>query len=300
MRQYFLAMLAAAALSPAIGASAQNAAKRPELFPYPQPPEGITLLRERCNFLVYHFWDRADLKKVFDRPEGLNAAFGDWISFMPYCAADTAHMAIRSFLKDVSKDGKKLLRAAHMAENWTYSDTAAIVSDELYQPFAADAATSKKIPAAEREHFARHLRRINTTSLGQTMPALPYTATDGTARLLETDSVSSMIVIADPDDTDATTAAIRFSIDPATRSLVESGDLRIAWFYPGELTEAKAEALAKLPDTWTKGVMPEMDEYFTIRIRPAIYLLDENQRIILKDRPYTMALQVFNVMVSQQ
>ncbi len=28
-----------------------------------------TILRERCNFLVYHFWDRADMKKVFNQPE---------------------------------------------------------------------------------------------------------------------------------------------------------------------------------------------------------------------------------------
>ncbi len=64
------------------------------------------MLRERCNFIVYHFWERADFKKVFERPEGLNAAFGDWISFMPYCAADTAHLAIKNLLKDVSKDSK--------------------------------------------------------------------------------------------------------------------------------------------------------------------------------------------------
>ena len=114
------------------------------------------MLRERCNFIVYHFWERADFKKVFERPEGLNAAFGDWISFMPYCAADTAHLAIKNLLKDVSKDSKKLLRTAQMAENWTYSDTAEIVSDELYMPFAAGGArTLRPPPAAHKLHFAR-------------------------------------------------------------------------------------------------------------------------------------------------
>ncbi len=258
------------------------------------------MLRERCNFIVYHFWERADFKKVFERPEGLNAAFGDWISFMPYCAADTAHLAIKNLLKDVSKDSKKLLRTAQMAENWTYSDTAEIVSDELYMPFAAAAATNKKIPAQEREHFARHLRRINSTSLGQVMPALPYTAADGSRRTLEADTVSTMVVLADPEDMQSSTAAIRFSIDPATRTLMENGALRIAWFYPGELTDTASEALVKLPDSWIKGAMPDAGEYFTQRLSPAVYLLDEHGRIVLKDRPYVTALQVFNVMASQQ
>ena len=46
--------------------------------------------------------------------------------------------------------------------------------------------------------------------------------------------------------------------------------------------------------------MPDADDFFTLRIRPAIYLLDERGRIILKDRPYAMALQVFNVMANGQ
>lgn len=287
-------LLATTAATPA-GGSARN-----ELFPYPQPPEGLTLLRERCNFLVYHFWDRADLKKVFDRPEGLNTAFGDWISFMPYCAADTAHLAINNLLKSVGKDGKKLLRVAQMAENWTFSDTTDIVSEELYRPFAAAAATSKKVPADWREHFSQHLRRINASSLGQLLPALPYVAADGSKALLEGPFNSTMIVIADIDDTESTTAGIRFSIDPATRMLVDSADLRIAWFYPGEPTEATSAALAKLPEQWVKGTMPDVDNYFTIRTRPAIILLDDKNRVILKDRPYQMALQVFNVMAAQR
>ena len=266
MKRIFRGAIAAALMLAAASATAQTAPARHELFPYPVPPESITLLRERCNFLVYHFWERADMKKVFDRPEGLNAAFGDWISFMPYCAADTAHLAIKNLIGSVSKDGKRLLRVAQMAENWTYSDTAEIVSDELYLPFAAAAATSKKIPEADRRHFAQHLRRINSTSLGQTMPALPYIAPDGSAATFETDSVSGMVVIADPSDSESTMASIRFGI--ARNS--------------------------------TRGAMPDADDFFTLRIRPAIYLLDERGRIILKDRPYAMALQVFNVMANGQ
>ena len=46
--------------------------------------------------------------------------------------------------------------------------------------------------------------------------------------------------------------------------------------------------------------MPDAGEYFTQRLSPAVYLLDEHGRIVLKDRPYVTALQVFNVMASQQ
>lgn len=297
MKRIIIGILAAAAaLLPATAAG--QAAGRPELFPYPTPPEGLTLLRERCNFLVYHFWDRADMKKVFDRPEGLQAAFGDWVSFMPYCAADTAKIAIRNLLQTVGKDGKKLAKVAELAEYWTDGDSAEIVSEELFAPFAAAAATNKKVPEATRRHFARQLHRINSSAMGQMVPALPYTAPDGTERVLEQDSINTMIVVADPAATESTTASIRFSIDPATRTLVDEGLLRIAWFYPGELTETASAALAKLPENWISGALPEVEEYFRPRMIPAVYLLDPSGRVILKDRPYTMALQVFNVMAA--
>lgn len=284
----------------AVAAAAQTPAEEHHLFPYPQPPEGLTILRERCNFLVYHFWDRADMKKVFDQPEGLNRAFGDWMSFMPYCAADTARMAVKTLIANVAKDGRKLQRVANLAERWVYGDSAEYISEELYLPFAAAAATSKKVPEADRKRFARDLRRINSTAPGQTLPTLGYVDAEGTARNFDADTVACMVVIADVDDTSNATAAIRFSIDPATRRLVESGELRIAWFYKGAMDDTRREALSKLPANWICGVMPDADEYFKLRMSPAVYLMDDKHRVILKDRPYTAALQVFNIMASGQ
>lgn len=295
LRKTGLAAAASLLLLTATSAT-QAPVERHELFPYPKPPEGMTMLRERCNFLVYHFWERADLKKVYNQPDGLNTAFGDWISFMPYCAPDTARMAINSLLREVGKDGKKLLRTVQMAEAWTYSDTADFVSEELYRPFAAAAATSKKLSDADRKHYSQHVRRINASSMGQELPPLPYIAPDGTQGLVEGTSPSTMVVLADPDDMESTTAGIRFSIDPSVKLLTDSALLRIVWLCPTQPTEEGRAALEKLPDTWIKGFMPDYEDFFTLRIRPAVYLLEEHNRVILKDRPYQMALQVFNVM----
>ncbi|MDE6270574.1 MAG: DUF5106 domain-containing protein [Muribaculaceae bacterium] len=283
-----------------MGLRAQTAGDEHHIFPYPQPPEGLTMLRERCNFLVFHFWDRADMKKVFDQPEGLNRAFSDWISFMPYCSADTARMSIKSLLEKVNKDGKKLIAVADMAERNVYGDTAQFISEELYLPFAATTAVSKKVPEADRKRFARDLRRINSSSLGQLMPALSYVDINGQQQVFEADTVATMVVIAEVGDTDNTTAAIRFSIDPATRRLQDEGKLSVAWFFNGQLDDSARQELEKLPDTWIRGTLPDADDYFKLRMSPAIYLLDENRRIIMKDRPYTTALQVFTVMDSQR
>lgn len=291
-----LTVAVAAALT--LPAAAQTTAEDHHLFPYPQPPEGLTILCERCNFLVYHFWDRADMKKVFNQPEGLSQAFGDWMSFMPYCAPDTARMAIKTLIANVGKDGRKLMTTADLAERWVFGDSADFVSEELYLPFAAAAATSKKIPEADRKRFARDLRRINSTAIGQTLPGITYIAPDGTSAIFDADTVAAMVVVATPGDTESTTAAIRFSIDLSTRSLVNAGELRIAWFFTGELNDTTREALEKLPAEWTRGVLPDAEEYFKLRMSPAVFLMDDKHRIILKDRPYTTALQAFTIMAS--
>lgn len=50
-------------------------------FPYPVVPEEKSTLSERCNFLVYNFWERCNLKQSFSSLEKPQESDGrlDWI-----------------------------------------------------------------------------------------------------------------------------------------------------------------------------------------------------------------------------
>ncbi|MDE5553681.1 MAG: DUF5106 domain-containing protein, partial [Muribaculaceae bacterium] len=176
-----------------------------QLFPYPQPPEDMTNLYERCNYLVYKFWDQCDIKSAFSKKAKLNAAFGDWLGFMPYASADTVYMAIDNFHKSIKKSGEHSLAIAKMAENWLYSDTARYRSDELYGKFVDAAVANKKIPAADRQYFEKQKLIIDNSSVGKLVPDIELTLADGTKTSFAADtSAYTVLFIYEPDCLDCT------------------------------------------------------------------------------------------------
>lgn len=145
---YFLMLLALP-----LGALAQNNGSTTRiidpdagrLFPYPVVPDSKTLLDQRCNYLVYHFWDRANIKQTFSTISKLQDAFGDWASFMPYATSDTVMMSIDRYIASVEKaDAKMVPEMVKIAEHWFQGDSAEYSSDVLYLPFCKAGARAKK------------------------------------------------------------------------------------------------------------------------------------------------------------
>ena len=71
---------------------------------------------------------------------------------------DTVHMAVDRLIDKVKKSGPNTLTLAQMAERWLWADSAEILSEEIYLPFAKAAATHKKISNADRARFASHVK----------------------------------------------------------------------------------------------------------------------------------------------
>ncbi|MDE7031731.1 MAG: DUF5106 domain-containing protein, partial [Muribaculaceae bacterium] len=88
MKKLIYSIFTAVALIFSIGTKA-SAQTDNTLFTYPQAPDELTTLYQRCNYLVDHFWDRCNYSTAFLNKKKLNDAFGHWIGFMPYATADT-------------------------------------------------------------------------------------------------------------------------------------------------------------------------------------------------------------------
>lgn len=255
-----------------------------DLFPYPKPTDDMTGLTERCDFLVSKFWNHCNFKGAMSKMEKFNNTFGDWISFMPYATADTVHTAIERVLKQVEKSGPETLALARMAQNWTHCDTAQYYSDEIFLPFAKAAATNKKVPASDRKYFAHEVQILENTQLGKVVGHLDYVTPDGQHGSLA-DIHTQMIVLFfnENDCSDCSLARIRLSADINATALIKAGILTVMCITPGQPTaEWKAEA-STYPKEWIIGVDPNAADYFSLREKPSIYLLDSRHKLLVKD-----------------
>ena len=254
------------------------------LFPYPVPPEDVTGLGDRCDYLVAHFWDRCNFKSAFSARERLHNAFGDWISFMPYATADTVHAAIDRLLASVQKSGPHTLELARMAEAWTYSDTSMVFSEEIYYPFAKAASEHRKIDKADRARFQSHVQILDNTRTGERVKWLEYELPDGSRHSIDEIRTQMIVVIFNSHDCDACTLArVRISANINATTLIKAGLLTVLSIEPGEAGAEWLAAAPTYPSDWTVGASPEADEYFNLRMSPTIYILDSRHKILAKD-----------------
>lgn len=271
-------------------ASAKTNAATGDLFIYPVAPDTVAQLQQRCDYIVSRFWDRCNFDRAMLAPEKFNTAFGDWVSLMPYASADTVYNAVNALMARFAKKGPIAYELATMAENWLYSDTASMRSDDVYSRFARAAVANKKIGKAEKARFSAHLKIIDSSSLGATVPAVPFIRPDGTTGTLDDITTKGSIVLFfnDPDCMDCLMARVRLSSSPDANSLIEKEQLTIVSIYPGEADDEEwKKACADAPANWVTVAMPEAAEYFRLDTTPAFYFLNSRRKVLRNDADLT-------------
>lgn len=270
-------------------------------FPYPTPPEALTTLSERTNYLVEHFWDRCNLKSAFSSRAKLAVAFRDYVSFMPYASSDTVHESINRLIDEVKRNKNNLLTLGEIAESALYSDSAEVLSDELYIPFATAVASNKKIPGASRARFEHQARVLTNSQLGAIAPALPFETADGNkSDLSKVESPYILLFFNDPDCDDCTLVKARLAADYNTRQLIDKGILKIVSIYPDSPSDEWKNSVSLYPSTWVVGASEEADDTFDMRNAPVMYFLDKDRKIIAKNMVIDNVIYAFNMINNAQ
>ena len=267
------------------------------LFDYPVPPDSVMDLQPRCDYIVGRFWDRCNFDLAMRNPAKFNVVFGDWISLMPHASAEVVHSSIDNILARFAKKGAaETLAMARMAEQWLYSDTAQMRSEEILYPFVHAAANHKKIKKDERRHFEQLDKVLVSSSVGSNVPDIPFIYGDGaTGSLGDVKGGSVLLYIYDPDDVNATLTRIRLDTDRNARELIDRGELSVVTIYPGEPDDKWRSALASFPANWVNAAAPATKEYFDLRRMPQFYFLNTAHKVLAKDLDVDYLLGAFKV-----
>ena len=265
------------------------------LFVYPTPPDTMEHLQQRCDYIVDHFWDRCKFDYAMLHPDEFHAAFGNWIEIMPYATADTVHTAIDKLTQRFEKKAPEFTAISEMARHWLHDDTATYRSDELYLQFAKAAGANKKIDKNLRASYAADAKRLESSMIGATVPAVPVEMSDGSKGTFDDIKGKAILLIFDDaKDFDIRMARARFNSSPAVRNLVDSGELTIVDIYPYAADDTWRAHAAELPQSWVSVAMPQAEEYFEMRRKPQMYYLNSAHTVLLKDMEIDGLLDVLN------
>ncbi len=284
-----------------MSASLQTFADKTTYFPYPEPPKELVTLSARTNYLVEHFWDRCDLKSAFSSHAKMAEAFKDYVSFMPYAAADTVHASINKLLERMKKHPKNMLALGEIAEANLYSDTAQFISDELYLPFAKAVAATKKVPSASRARFEHHALTITNSQIGASLAEIKFeTPTGEKADLSKVEAQYVLLFINDPECEDCAMARVRLAADYNTRQLIDKGIVKVVSLLPDEASDEWKETVAIYPENWIVGACPDIDDTLDLRYPPVMYFLDKDKKILLKNLKIDNVINAFGILNNPQ
>lgn len=296
MKSYLRYLLVIAAVAASMLGSCYAADNEEPLFPYPTPPDTMVALQPRCDFIVSRFWDRCNFGTAFRNPQRLHRAMGDWFYIMQHASADTVFSSIDKLLARFAKKGNETLALAGIAEEWLYSDTAEIRSDEVYRPFAAAAASHRKINNADKARFQAQLQIIDNSRIGANVRDFEFVRPDGTTgRLSEITGASVLLFFNDPDCSDCNMARVRLAADYNANELIRRGELAIVCIYPGEADDQWKSTAAHYPANWAVGAMEDADMWFDLRTSPSFYFLNSRHKMLAKDLDLDYLLGAFRV-----
>lgn len=286
----------AAALMAPFDLSAQTDAPA-TYFQYPSVPDNLETLTDRSNFFIENFWQRCNLKSAFSSRAKMQQAFNDYASFMPYADAEVVHKSIDKLIAEVSKNPKNLVSLAEMAEGAFYADTARIVCDECYLPFAKAVVDSRKVPKAEKARFEYQAKSLGLSQVGMTAPDFTWTTPDGSkGRLSELPRGAYVLLFFNDSDCDeCELARVRLAADPNLNDLIDQKLLNVVSIYPGDITDEWIDRTSVYNKKWVVGAAPEIDEIYDMRNPPVIYYLNGKHEILSKTFDIDSLLEAFRV-----
>lgn len=265
------------------------------LFKYPEAPDTMSNMTDRCSYVIDHFWDRCNFNHAFTVKEKLNGAMGDYFQLMPYADETVAINSINKLIEKVRKNPTQLLTLAEMAEGYLYSDTARIIWDAGYYPFAEAVASHKKIKQADKARFVAQERILGGSQVGMIAPDITFIDKDGkTKKLSEIPAGYVILFFNEPDCSDCMMTRVRLSADYNINQFIEKGQLNIVSIYPGSAKDAEwIEGLKRVPENWIAGASEEADQLYDMRNKPVIYYLNNRHKILSKSMTADQLIRAF-------
>lgn len=255
-------------------------------MPLPAVPDDIPIGRQRANYIVEHYWDNMPWKTAHTMPRKMENTVRDFADFITLAAPDTVLQSIDKLIKGASKKPESFKALMPIAEATFHSDTALFLNDRIYLPFAKAAATYKKLPAEERERYAAQALILESSSEGQTLPALTATRRDGSTFALNdtTPKAQSYVIIIETPGSDRFDR-VRFAANVATRQLITARIIKPILIYAGEAPEEWWKSTEGLSRKWNVGQMPDAEKYFDLSQGSAIYMLSPRMEVQTKWMP---------------
>lgn len=261
---------------------AQDIKEERKLVVLPEIPDKLTNPQARANYMTEHMWDACDLEKTkISDIEAYHNSFTDYLSFFLVADKETVDKSIKKFVERLSKNEDNRNLTIGMVNAEVLNIYGRYYSEEVYGMFVKYFTANKKLSKEVRETLQQNLAILNNSAEGAQVQDFPLRQSpSGVASLGELKSGTIVLFFNQKDCVDCSIAKVRLSANLSVSKFIRSGELSIVSVWDDRAL--MEEKLASEPADWEVALLENMGKIFDMRVRPTIYLLDRDKKIVRK------------------
>lgn len=261
------------------------------LFEYPTVPDQLTKVNMRSNYMVLHLWDECHLdKEEITNIESFRETFSDFVSFFVLADYDEVEKGVKKFVDKVAKNKTNLNTVLGFVESELFSPQSRHWSDDVYSMFAKALLDNRKVDKDIKAMLETNLKILANSKLDVQLGNLTFVnPRDGKATLYDLTSEYVFVFFNTDGSVDDSIYKLRLNTDVATNALIKNGNISIVSVYSGTTPEAK---LAGEPENWFVAKLDDMQQTYDMRVKPTLYILSKDKKILAKSPGVTQVLNM--------
>ena len=257
-------------------------------FRYVQPPMQATE-EQQVAYMRDHFWDKFDFADTLyttkaDTTEMMHAFAGYVGNFV----GPLNQEPIRKLMQRASASKKMFDYFVMLAEKVLHDPNSPYRSDELYIAVLEAQLASPHYDKYEKMAPEYDLRVVSQNRIGQKANDFDYTDRKGRTRnmySLKSDFV--IVYINNPGCSMCRDITEALKQSQIIAELQRKGRLRVLAIYPDENLDEWHKHLSDMPSEWIngydRGCRIERENLYNVSAIPALYLLDKEKKVLVKD-----------------
>lgn len=257
-------------------------------FQYVQPPLHI-VAEHRAEYMRDHYWDRFDfadsgIPAKADTTDMVRA----YAAYVANFVGPTNQAPIRKLLQRASSSKVMFDYFVMLSEKVLHDPNSPLRSDELYIAVLEEQIASPLLDKYEKMAPKYDLRIASQNRIGHTANDFDYTTKSGkTENLFSLSNDFVIVYINNPGCAMCRDITEALKRSPIINDLLHKGGLKIVAIYPDENLNEWHKHYADIPSAWIngydKGCRISRENLYNTNAIPALYLLDKNKVVLVKD-----------------
>ena len=271
-------------------------------FQYVQPPMHI-MAEHRAEYMRDHYWDRFDFtdKEIPAKADTVDMVRA-YATYVANFVGPVDQEPIRKLMQQASSSKEMFNYFVMLSEKVLHDPNSPLRSDELYIAVLEAQIASPLLDKYEKMAPKYDLRIASQNRIGHEANDFEYTTKSGkTESLYSLKSDFVIVYINNPGCAMCRDITEALKRSPIITDLLGKGALKIVAIYPDENLEEWHKHAADIPATWIngydRGCHISRENIYNVSAIPALYLLDKNKVVLVKDSTNVAELER---MLSQQ